>query len=82
MSAADPARLIDELTADLEPEDAAELALELARMIDLGLLELDDDEGRVGIAAPPAQSSSITARRYRSGAARNPRVSRTASRSS
>jgi predicted transcriptional regulator len=51
---ADPSRLIEELTADLEPGDAAELAAELARMIDLGLLELDEDEGRVGIAAPRA----------------------------
>jgi hypothetical protein len=56
MSGVDPSRLIDELTADLEPEDAVELAVELARMIDLGLLDLDEDEGRVAIVEPwPAE---------------------------
>lgn len=41
--------LIDELTADLDDDDARELAVELARMIDLGLLEVDDDL-RIGVA--------------------------------
>jgi hypothetical protein len=40
---------IDELTADLDADDARELAGELARMIDLGLLEVDDDL-RIGVA--------------------------------
>jgi hypothetical protein len=42
----DPQRLVDELTADLEPDDAIELAAELTRMIDLGLLELEGDADR------------------------------------
>jgi hypothetical protein len=52
----DPDALIDALTADLEPDAAAELALELTRMIDLGILDLEDDEHgpvRVVIAPPP-----------------------------
>jgi hypothetical protein len=52
----DPCTLIDELTADLEPEAAVELTVELTRMIDLGLLDLEDgDDGplRIAIVAPP-----------------------------
>jgi hypothetical protein len=54
MTRLDPARLIEELTADLEPCDAVALAAELTRMIELGILELDDQETgepRVRIAA-------------------------------
>jgi chemotaxis response regulator CheB len=40
----DPNRFIAALTADLEPGDASALAVELARMIDLGVLEIDDTE--------------------------------------
>ena len=43
MSPVHPRQLIDELTADLEPVEAVALAAELARMIDLGLIELDGD---------------------------------------
>jgi hypothetical protein len=55
MTSPDPRALIDELTADLEPADAAALAVELMRMIDFGLLEVDGDPGddgalRIGIA--------------------------------
>ncbi|HET6505640.1 MAG TPA: hypothetical protein VFG42_02515 [Baekduia sp.] len=39
--------LIDELTAELDPDDARELAAELARMVEMGVLELDADQ-RVG----------------------------------
>jgi hypothetical protein len=49
----DPRAFIEALAADLEPADARDLAIELARMIDLGVLELDDsDRGnpRIGIA--------------------------------
>ena len=52
----DPRTLIDELIADLDPEAAVELTLELTRMIDLGLLDLEDDDHgppRVVIAPPP-----------------------------
>jgi hypothetical protein len=35
--------LIDELTAELDDDDARELAAELARMVELGVLELDAD---------------------------------------
>jgi hypothetical protein len=50
----DPQHLVDELTADLEPDDAIELAAELTRMIDLGLLEIEGDavpgeDVRIGI---------------------------------
>lgn len=41
------ALLIDELTAELDPDDARELAAELARMVEMGVLELDA-ELRVG----------------------------------
>ena len=54
MTRLDPARLIEELTADLEPCDALALAAELSQMIELGILELDDwetGEPRIGIAA-------------------------------
>ena len=54
MTRLDPARLIEELTADLEPCDAVPLAAELTQMIELGILELDDEdnvEPRVAIAA-------------------------------
>ena len=54
MTRLDPARLIEELTADLEPCDAVALAAELTHMIELGILELDDEqtgEPRVRIAA-------------------------------
>jgi hypothetical protein len=37
------ALLIDELTAELDPDDARELAAELAKMVELGVLELDAD---------------------------------------
>jgi hypothetical protein len=37
------ALLIDELTAELDPDDARELAAELARMVEMGVLELDAD---------------------------------------
>jgi hypothetical protein len=37
------AHLIDELTAELDPDDARELAAELARMVELGVLEIDAD---------------------------------------
>jgi hypothetical protein len=50
---ADPNTFIAELVADLEPADAVELAVELTRMIDLGVLELDDTTpgcARVAIA--------------------------------
>jgi len=49
-------RLIEELTSELEPDDARELARELTRMVDLGLLEVDDDL-RVDVApdAPAVQ---------------------------
>jgi hypothetical protein len=55
MTSPDPRALIDELTADLEPADAAALTVELMRMIDFGLLQVDDragDDGavRIGIA--------------------------------
>jgi hypothetical protein len=40
------AYLIDELTSELDPDDARELAAELARMVELGVLELDGE--RVG----------------------------------
>jgi hypothetical protein len=50
-------RLIDELTAELEPDDARDLAAELARMVEMGLLAVDEgeDDLRVGVAegAPP-----------------------------
>jgi hypothetical protein len=52
----DPRTLIDELTADLEPEAAVELTVELTRMIDLGLLDLEEDDHgppRIVIAPPP-----------------------------
>jgi hypothetical protein len=35
--------LIDELTAELDPDDAHALAAELARMIEMGVLDLDED---------------------------------------
>jgi hypothetical protein len=59
----DPQRLVDELTADLEPDDAIELAAELTRMIDLGLLELEGDavpgeDVRIGIVGSVLRSSS------------------------
>ena len=51
----DPQALIEELTADLDRDDAIELATELTRMIDLGLLEVDGgDELRLGIAGDPS----------------------------
>ena len=53
MTSPDPRALVDELTADLEPADAAALTVELLRMIDLGLLEVDegaDDAGVLRIA--------------------------------
>lgn len=37
------AHLIDELTSELEADDARELAAELARMIEMGVLEVDGD---------------------------------------
>lgn len=37
------AYLIDELTSELDPDDARELAAELAKMVELGVLELDGD---------------------------------------
>jgi hypothetical protein len=40
----DPRIFIEALAADLEPADARDLAVELARMIDLGVLELDDSD--------------------------------------
>jgi hypothetical protein len=52
--ALDPRRFIDALTAELEPEDARALAIELARMIDLGVLEIDDTDAgdpRISIAS-------------------------------
>lgn len=36
--------LIDELTAELDPDDARELAAELARMVEMGVLELGADQ--------------------------------------
>jgi len=42
----DPRRFIEALTADLDPTDALALAIELARMIDLGVLEIDDTDCR------------------------------------
>lgn len=48
--------LIDALTADLDPDAAIELAAELTRMIELGILDLEeggDDAPRVVIAPPP-----------------------------
>ena len=53
--APDPQSLIEELVADLEPDAAVELTVELSRMIELGILELEDDahEGpRVTIVPP------------------------------
>lgn len=41
------AYLIDELTAELDPDDARELAAELAKLVELGVLELDAQQ-RVG----------------------------------
>lgn len=41
------AYLIDELTSELDPDDARELAAELARMVELGVLELGADQ-RIG----------------------------------
>lgn len=55
-------RLIDELTAELEPDDARELAAELARMVELGLLEVDD-ELRVGVAPPCRRPWPLASRR-------------------
>jgi|tagenome__1003787_1003787.scaffolds.fasta_scaffold8576472_1 hypothetical protein len=49
MTSPDPRALVDELTADLEPADAAALTVELLRMIDLGLLELDEGAGEAGV---------------------------------
>jgi hypothetical protein len=46
--------LIEALIADLEPADARALARDLARMIDLGVLKIEDadvSDPRVGIAA-------------------------------
>ena len=66
MTRLDPGRLIDELTADLEPCDAVPLAAELTRMIDLGILELDDGETgelRIGIAAPHDAAATAGASR-------------------
>lgn len=42
--------LIDELTSELDDHDARELAAELARMIEMGVLEVgeDGDDVRVG----------------------------------
>lgn len=60
MSHVEPQQLIEELTADLEHDDAVALTVELTRMIDLGVLEVDGDPAcgeplRVAIVeAPPA----------------------------
>jgi hypothetical protein len=62
MTDLDPQRLIDELTAELEADDARELAAELARMIELGLLEVDDDL-RVGLAPPCKRPWPLASRR-------------------
>lgn len=55
-------RLIDELTAELEPEDAQELGAELARLVALGLLEVDQDL-RVGVTPPNARPWPLASRR-------------------
>ncbi|MCW2984528.1 MAG: hypothetical protein JWR63_2098 [Conexibacter sp.] len=51
MSAPDPRTFIEELTGDLDPADAVELAVELTRMIELGLLEVkgEGDDLRIGV---------------------------------
>jgi hypothetical protein len=57
----DPRRFIEALIADLEPADALALATELARMIDLGVLEIEDTDchdPRVGIAPPKTDLAS------------------------
>jgi hypothetical protein len=62
--APDPQSLIEELVADLEPEAAVELTVELTRMIELGILELevDEDEGsRVTIVPPDPEADERTA---------------------
>lgn len=48
--------LIDELTSELDPDDARELAAELARMVEMGVLELDADQ-RVGQGPRAAEVS-------------------------
>jgi hypothetical protein len=59
--AVDPGRFVEALTADLEPTDARALAIELARMIDLGVLELDETDWRdprIRIALPETDYAS------------------------
>ena len=63
-AASDPEAFVEELVADLEPADAVELAVELTRMIELGLIELDatGGESRIAIAAtPPAKPPWVRA---------------------
>ncbi len=60
--------LIDELTAELDGDDARELAAELAKLVEMGLLEVDfsDAEPRVDVAAganPPRRPWPLPSRR-------------------
>jgi hypothetical protein len=59
-------RFIDELTAELDPDDARELAAELARMVELGLLAPEgEEEVRLGVApgANPPRPWPLPSRR-------------------
>jgi hypothetical protein len=68
MTASDPQAFVDELVADLEPADAVELAVELTRMIEIGLIELDStgDEPRIAIAATGERAHPLAASGQRS----------------
>ena len=71
-------RLIEDLTAELDPGDAHELAAELARMIELGWLEIDEED-RVGIAPhaePPRPQWPLPSRRPDRWCASSPSSSR------
>lgn len=80
----DPQAFVDELVADLEPADAVELAGELTRMIELGLIELDatGDEPRIAIAVGLTDPRERPARRPRPTPRRAPARGGPASRAS